>query len=72
MLGAVYNQKCFCPFQLKDGSFNLNLAEDEIYTLTTIRTGQKGSFPQPPPSARFPKVYKDDFDVRKYEIALKS
>ncbi|XP_015246714.1 PREDICTED: galactocerebrosidase isoform X1 [Cyprinodon variegatus] len=52
------------PLKLKDGLFNLNLAEDEIYTLTTIRTGQKGSFPQPPPSARFPKVYKDDFDVR--------
>ncbi|XP_047467570.1 galactocerebrosidase isoform X2 [Mugil cephalus] len=47
-----------------DGSFTLNLDEDEVYTLTTITTGTKGSYPDPPPSARFPKVYKDDFDVR--------
>ncbi|KAM7404121.1 hypothetical protein PAMA_004511 [Pampus argenteus] len=52
------------PVKLSDGSFSLNLAEDEVYTLTTITTGQKGSYPDPPPSARFPKVYKDDFNVR--------
>ncbi|XP_076605748.1 galactocerebrosidase isoform X2 [Chaetodon auriga] len=50
--------------KLLDGSFNLTLAEDEIYTLTTITTGRKGSYPDPPPSARFPKAYKDDFSVR--------
>ncbi|XP_041810336.1 galactocerebrosidase isoform X2 [Chelmon rostratus] len=50
--------------KLSDGSFTLTLAEDEIYTLTTITTGRKGSYPDPPPSARFPKVYKDDFNVR--------
>lgn len=55
-------------FQLSDGSFTLTLAEDEIYTLTTITTGRKGSYPDPPPSARFPKVYKDDFNVRKYNV----
>ncbi|KAM7376764.1 hypothetical protein PAMP_006472 [Pampus punctatissimus] len=52
------------PVKLSDGSFSLNLAEDEVYTLTTITTGQKGSYPDPPPSARFPKVYQDDFNVR--------
>ncbi|XP_028250515.1 galactocerebrosidase isoform X2 [Parambassis ranga] len=52
------------PLTIKDGSFTLNLAEDEVYTLTTVTTGSKGSYPDPPPSARFPKVYKDDFDVR--------
>lgn len=52
------------PVKLTDGSFSLNLAEDEVYTLTTIRTGQKGTFPEPPPSARFPKAYKDNFDIR--------
>ncbi|XP_051239775.1 galactocerebrosidase isoform X2 [Dicentrarchus labrax] len=52
------------PLKLVDGSFTLNLAEDEVYTLTTITTGQKGSYPDPPPSARFPKVYKDNFDIR--------
>ncbi|XP_076017139.1 galactocerebrosidase-like isoform X2 [Genypterus blacodes] len=49
------------PLKLSDGSFSLSLAEDEVYTLTTITTGQKGSYPDPPPSAPFPKVYKDDF-----------
>ncbi|KAG7226212.1 hypothetical protein INR49_002906 [Caranx melampygus] len=49
---------------LSNGSFTLNLAEDEVYTVTTITTGLKGSYPDPPPSARFPKVYKDDFNVR--------
>ncbi|XP_059210025.1 galactocerebrosidase isoform X2 [Centropristis striata] len=52
------------PLKLVDGSFTLNLAEDEVYTFTTITTGQKGSYPDSPPSARFPKVYKDDFNVR--------
>uniref|UniRef100_A0A669ETW5 Galactocerebrosidase n=1 Tax=Oreochromis niloticus TaxID=8128 RepID=A0A669ETW5_ORENI len=52
------------PLKLVDGLFTLNLAEDEVYTLTTISTGSKGSYPDPPPSAPFPKVYKDDFDVR--------
>ncbi|XP_070403259.1 galactocerebrosidase isoform X2 [Nothobranchius furzeri] len=52
------------PLKLVNGSFTLHLAEDEVYTLSTIRTGQKGSYPAPPPSARFPKAYKDDFNVR--------
>ncbi|XP_029982329.1 galactocerebrosidase isoform X2 [Sphaeramia orbicularis] len=52
------------PLKLSDGSFTLNLAVDEVYTLTTITTGQKGSYPEPPASAHFPKVYKDDFNIR--------
>nr|XP_046269453.1 galactocerebrosidase isoform X2 [Scatophagus argus] len=52
------------PLKLLDGSFTLSLAEDEVYTLTTITTGRKGSYPDPPPSARFPKVYKDNFNVQ--------
>ncbi|XP_056152027.1 galactocerebrosidase isoform X2 [Lampris incognitus] len=51
------------PLKLLDGTFNLSLGEDEVYTLTTITTGLKGSYAAPPPSARFPKVYKDDFNV---------
>ncbi|XP_071392189.1 galactocerebrosidase isoform X2 [Centroberyx affinis] len=51
------------PLKLLDGSFTLSLAEDEVYTLTTITTGQKGRHPDPPPSARFPRIYKDDFNV---------
>ncbi|XP_051795591.1 galactocerebrosidase isoform X2 [Acanthochromis polyacanthus] len=51
------------PLKVLNGSFTLSLAEDEVYTLTTIITGHKGSYPEPPPSAPFPKVYKDNFDV---------
>uniref|UniRef100_A0AAQ4RBA6 Galactocerebrosidase n=1 Tax=Gasterosteus aculeatus aculeatus TaxID=481459 RepID=A0AAQ4RBA6_GASAC len=49
---------------LFNGLFTIELAEDEVYTFTTITSGQKGSYPPSPPSARFPKVYKDDFNVR--------
>uniref|UniRef100_A0A3Q3XEL3 Galactocerebrosidase n=1 Tax=Mola mola TaxID=94237 RepID=A0A3Q3XEL3_MOLML len=52
------------PLKLLDGSFNLHLDVDEVYTLTTIKTGEKGSYPDPPPAAPFPKVYKDNFNVR--------
>ncbi|KAM4541625.1 galactocerebrosidase-like isoform 2-T2 [Odontesthes bonariensis] len=52
------------PVKLVNGSFTLNLSEDEVYTLTTVTMGRKGRHPEPPPSARFPKVYKDDFNVR--------
>ncbi|XP_028855256.1 galactocerebrosidase isoform X1 [Denticeps clupeoides] len=51
------------PLKLFDGSFTLNLDVDEVYTLSTITTAQKGSYPDPPPSAPFPKTYKDDFNV---------
>ncbi|XP_034531517.1 galactocerebrosidase isoform X2 [Notolabrus celidotus] len=50
--------------KLTDGSFTLNLDQDQVYTVTTLKTGQKGVYPAPPPSAPFPKVYKDDFNVR--------
>ncbi|KAM9842002.1 galactocerebrosidase isoform 2-T2 [Aulostomus maculatus] len=52
------------PLKLANGSFTLSLSEDEVYTLTTVPTGQKGSYPDPPPSAHFPSTYKDDFCVR--------
>uniref|UniRef100_A0A671N9N3 Galactocerebrosidase n=1 Tax=Sinocyclocheilus anshuiensis TaxID=1608454 RepID=A0A671N9N3_9TELE len=44
-------------------SFSIELDVDEVYTFTTVRNGQRGSYPDPPPSAPFPKSYKDDFDV---------
>ncbi|XP_057673108.1 galactocerebrosidase [Corythoichthys intestinalis] len=52
------------PLKLSDGKFTLNLPEDEVYTLTTITTGQKGNYPDPPPSSPFPLNYKDNFTVR--------
>ncbi|XP_076979360.1 galactocerebrosidase isoform X3 [Tamandua tetradactyla] len=43
------------------GSFTLELQEDELFTLTTLTTGHKGSYQLPPKSQPFPSVYKDDF-----------
>ncbi|XP_041070917.1 galactocerebrosidase isoform X2 [Carcharodon carcharias] len=49
--------------KLVNGSFSLQLKLDEICTITTISTGNRGSFPKPPASKSFPKQYKDDFNV---------
>uniref|UniRef100_A0A4W4HA08 Galactocerebrosidase n=1 Tax=Electrophorus electricus TaxID=8005 RepID=A0A4W4HA08_ELEEL len=56
------------PIKVSNGSFTLDLNVDEVYTVTTVTTGQKGSYPEPPPSAPFPKAYKDDFNVRKCSV----
>ncbi|XP_056623840.1 galactocerebrosidase [Triplophysa dalaica] len=52
------------PVKVLNGSFSIELDVDEVYTFTTITTGQKGSYPDPPLSAPFPKTYKDDFNVQ--------
>ncbi|XP_069064226.1 galactocerebrosidase isoform X3 [Pleurodeles waltl] len=52
------------PLKLSQGNFTLELGVDEVYTLTTVTTGNKGSFPDPPASQPFPTKYKDDFRVR--------
>ncbi|XP_078418308.1 galactocerebrosidase-like isoform X2 [Cetorhinus maximus] len=49
--------------KLVNGSFSLQLKLDEICTITTISTGNRGNFPKPPASKSFPKEYKDDFNV---------
>ncbi|NXP74626.1 GALC Galactocerebrosidase, partial [Ramphastos sulfuratus] len=46
------------------GSFSLDLNVDEVYTLTTLRTGKKCGCPEPPPPQPFPSNYKDDFNIR--------
>ncbi|XP_028917992.1 LOW QUALITY PROTEIN: galactocerebrosidase [Ornithorhynchus anatinus] len=56
--------KPLTPLKLNESSFTLSLDVDEIYSLTTITTGHKGSYPVPPKSQPFPPTYKDDFDVR--------
>ncbi|KAF5894795.1 galactocerebrosidase isoform X1, partial [Clarias magur] len=52
------------PVKVSNGTFSLDLDVDEVYTVTTIITGYKGSYPAPPPSAPFPKKYTDDFNVK--------
>ncbi|XP_036405723.1 galactocerebrosidase-like isoform X1 [Megalops cyprinoides] len=56
--------KQLSPMKISDGTFTLELDVDEVYTLTTLTTGVKGSYPAPPASTPFPKSYKDDFNVR--------
>lgn len=41
----------------------MELQEDELFTLTTLTTGSKGSYPPPPKSQPFPPTYTDDFNV---------
>ncbi|KAL5016633.1 hypothetical protein ScPMuIL_006222 [Solemya velum] len=50
------------PIKIVDGKFTLNLAVDEIFTLSTVSTAQKGTYPTPPPNKPFPVPYKEDFE----------
>ena len=34
---------------------------NEVYTLTTLTVGSKGSYGNPPPAGDFPVPYTDDF-----------
>ncbi|KAM6311692.1 galactocerebrosidase [Aegotheles albertisi] len=52
------------PVKVWKGSFSLDLKVDEVYTLTTLKTGKKCSCPEPPPPQPFPSNYKDDFNIR--------
>nr|KAI8769927.1 galactocerebrosidase-like [Biomphalaria glabrata] len=45
-----------------NGSISLWLDVDEIYTLTTVNTGNHGKHPPPPDSAPFPLPFKEDFE----------
>ncbi|XP_076873927.1 galactocerebrosidase [Brachyhypopomus gauderio] len=51
------------PIKVINGYFTLQLDVDEIYTITTVTTGQKGLYPGPPDPVSFPKKYFDDFNV---------
>ncbi|XP_064601380.1 LOW QUALITY PROTEIN: galactocerebrosidase-like [Liolophura sinensis] len=46
-----------------NSTITLSLGVDEMYTLTTVSTGQKGTAPNPLPSKPFPLPYKDDFEA---------
>ena len=46
-----------------DGSVKLTVHPEEMYTLTTLKTGGKGIAPKPsPPSTPFPIPFHQDFD----------
>uniref|UniRef100_A0A4W4G8I0 Galactocerebrosidase n=1 Tax=Electrophorus electricus TaxID=8005 RepID=A0A4W4G8I0_ELEEL len=51
------------PIKVSNGYFTLQLDVDEVYTITTVTSGHKGLYPDPPEAAPFPKKYFDDFNV---------
>ncbi|MCJ8743896.1 hypothetical protein PDJAM_G00099610 [Pangasius djambal] len=52
------------PIKVSNGSFTLKVDVDELFTITTVTSGQKGLYPDPPNSAAFPKKFFDDFNVQ--------
>ena len=52
------------------GIVNLNLGLDEVITLTTLNTGSKGQYPDPPPKEPFPLPYTDDFECKSFKLFL--
>jgi galactosylceramidase len=50
------------PINIIDGSFTLSVNPDELYTLTTLSTGNRATIPPPPPNTPFPQHYSDNFD----------
>ena len=50
--------------QVYKGTVTLSLGVDEVVTLTTIKTGSKGEYPDPPPAKPFPLPYMDDFECK--------
>lgn len=52
--------------EVTDSRVALDLDIDSVYTLTTVKTGQKGDFGQVPSSKPFPLPYFDDF--QKYQL----
>jgi len=45
------------------GRVTINVTVDSMYTLTTVATGNKGTYPNPPTPAPFPPVYADDYNA---------
>ncbi|XP_076104943.1 galactocerebrosidase-like isoform X3 [Mytilus galloprovincialis] len=49
--------------KVPNGLIHLRLDVDQVVTITTIKVGQKGSYPNPPPGKPFPVPYKEDFEA---------
>jgi hypothetical protein len=45
-----------------DGTFSIDISVETIYTITTVATGNKGSFATPPNPQLFPAAHVDNFD----------
>ena len=50
------------PIVVSNGQFTLTVNPDELYTITTLSTGNKADIPTPPASVPFPTTYSDDFE----------
>uniref|UniRef100_A0A0B7AM96 galactosylceramidase n=1 Tax=Arion vulgaris TaxID=1028688 RepID=A0A0B7AM96_9EUPU len=50
------------PLKVVNNSVQLSLGLDEVYTLTTLPGGLKGSYPAPPPAGQFPLPYSENFE----------
>ncbi|GFO19229.1 galactocerebrosidase [Plakobranchus ocellatus] len=50
------------PLEFENGQATVSLGLDEIFTLTTITSGNKGSYPKPPEPKPFPLPYSDNFE----------
>ena len=46
-----------------DGTFVLNITVDSLYTVTTLTTGNKGTFGVPPVPTLFPAAHTDNFEA---------
>ncbi|KAK6179704.1 hypothetical protein SNE40_012007 [Patella caerulea] len=50
------------PVMVQNGSISLTIKQNEVWTLTTVTTGNKGSYPNIPDSGPFPIPYAEDFE----------
>jgi len=55
-------RKCGLFVKVVNGSFTLKLRANEVYTLTTVADGNKGSYDVPPNSSAFPVPYVETFE----------
>lgn len=50
------------PIKFVNNTATITLGVNEVWTLTTVKKGQKGSYDTPPASKDFPLPYSDDFE----------
>ena len=69
-MGALFLEKCGVVsilnylFKVENGTINFNLDVNEVYTITTVKTGVKGSRGKPPSGGPFPLSYSDNFESK--------